>query len=104
MLVSTGAPFHVYKRICQEYLAANNVQVMDWPPYSPDMNPIEHVWDNLDRRVCQRIPLPTTLVELPAALLEEWDAIPMAEINTLITSMPRRVQALMGANGGHTRY
>lgn len=91
-------------RICQACLAENNVQVMDWPPYSPDMNPIEHLWDNLDRRVRRRVPLPRTVAELRTALLEEWEAIPMADINTLVTSMPRRVQALMDANGGHTRY
>ncbi|KAJ0060265.1 hypothetical protein NL108_006176, partial [Boleophthalmus pectinirostris] len=70
--------------------------------YSPDMNPIEHLWDNLDRRVCHRIPLPATVVDLRTALLEEWDTIPVAEINALITSMPRQVQVLLDANGGHT--
>ncbi|KAJ0061771.1 hypothetical protein NL108_008285 [Boleophthalmus pectinirostris] len=91
-------------RICQECLAENNVQVMDWPPYSLDMNLIKHLWDSLDRRVSRRIPLPATVADLRTALLEEWDAIAVAVINALITFMPRRVQVLLDANSGHTRY
>ncbi|KAJ0070437.1 hypothetical protein NL108_010553, partial [Boleophthalmus pectinirostris] len=87
--------------ICQECLVKNNVQVMDWPPYSLDMNPIEHLWDNLDRRVRLRIPLPATVVDLRTAFLEEWDAIPVAEINALITSMP--IDSI-DTNSRHTRY
>ena len=40
-------------RICQVFLANNNVQPLDWPPYSPDLSPIEHLWDQLDRQVRQ---------------------------------------------------
>ena len=38
-------------RLTVNFLAANRVQVLDWPPLSPDMSPIEHLWDELDRRV-----------------------------------------------------
>lgn len=58
-------------RICQECLAENNVQVMNWPHYSLGMNPIEYLWDNLDRRVRCRIPLPLTVADLRTALSEE---------------------------------
>lgn len=91
-------------RICQDYLAQNNVRVLNWPPYSPDMNPIEHLWDIMGRQLQRRIPQPGTLAELRAALVEEWNNIPQRQINGLINSMPRRVRAVLGANGGHTRY
>ncbi|GFW08613.1 DUF4817 domain-containing protein [Trichonephila clavipes] len=54
------------------------------------MNPIEHVWDALGRRVADRQPHPQTLQEMEKALLEEWDRIPQHVINSLIDSMPQR--------------
>ena len=45
-----NAPAHT-ARLTVNVLAANRVQVLDWPPLSPDMSPIEHFWDELDRRV-----------------------------------------------------
>ncbi|ROL49959.1 hypothetical protein DPX16_6367 [Anabarilius grahami] len=38
-------------RICTQFLEAENIPVLAWPAYSPDMSPIEHVWDALDRRI-----------------------------------------------------
>uniref|UniRef100_A0AAZ3NTM4 Tc1-like transposase DDE domain-containing protein n=1 Tax=Oncorhynchus tshawytscha TaxID=74940 RepID=A0AAZ3NTM4_ONCTS len=38
-------------RICTEFLEVENIPVLPWPAYSPDVSPIEHVWDALDRRV-----------------------------------------------------
>ncbi|GFV22174.1 transposable element Tcb2 transposase [Trichonephila clavipes] len=54
------------------------------------MNPIEHVWDALGRRVSGRQLPRQTLQELETALLEEWDRIPQLVINSLIDSMPQR--------------
>lgn len=91
-------------QVCQDYLRDNNVQVLDWPPYSPDMNPIEHLWDHLDRKVRARHPPPQNHVQLRQALIEEWHRYPQFQVNRLIMSMPRRIRALRQANGGHTRY
>ncbi|GFY30305.1 transposable element Tcb1 transposase [Trichonephila clavipes] len=63
---------------------------MDWPAYSPDLNPIEHVWDMLGRRIAARQPPPTCLPELRRELLDEWCNIPQDQNNNLILSMPRR--------------
>jgi hypothetical protein len=68
------------------------------------MNIIEHAWDYLDRRVHSRSPLPKNLGELWDALVEEWGRIDDDYITKLYESMPRRVQALLEAKGGHTRY
>ncbi|GFU12965.1 transposable element Tcb2 transposase [Trichonephila clavipes] len=63
---------------------------MDWPARSPDLNPIEHVWDFLGRR-WTLVPLPpVTIRELRLALQDEWAALPQQLIDTLILSMGRR--------------
>ena len=58
-------------RVCQDFLANNNIVPLDWPPYSPDLSPIEHLWDELDRRVRRRRNTPITLGQLRTALPEE---------------------------------
>ncbi|GFY03095.1 transposable element Tcb2 transposase [Trichonephila clavipes] len=72
----------------ENFLFEEEIVRMERPACSPDMNPIEHVWDALGRRVAGRQPPPQTLQELERALLEEWDRIPQLEINSLIHSMP----------------
>lgn len=91
-------------RICMQFLEAEHIPVLDWPAYSPDMSPIEHLWDVLDRRVRDRVPVPDNVRQLRVALREEWNNIPQATIDNLINSMRRRCVALRDANGGHTRY
>ncbi|GFW74586.1 transposable element Tcb2 transposase [Trichonephila clavipes] len=77
---------------------------MEWPTCSPDMNPIEYVWDSLARRVAGLQPPPQTLQELERALLEEWDKIPQLVINSLIDSMPQRCSTVLAVRGNHTPY
>ncbi|GFV90532.1 transposable element Tcb2 transposase [Trichonephila clavipes] len=60
------------------------------------MNPIDHVWDAVGRRVAGRQPPPQTLQELERALLEEWDRIPQLVINSIIESMPQRITIVRG--------
>jgi hypothetical protein len=68
------------------------------------LNPIEHLRDDLDRRVRSRQPVPQTLQELPQALEQEWGRIPQDRIRRLIESIPRRARAVLQANGGPNRY
>ncbi len=103
MLQRDNAWPHV-ARICTQFLEAENIPVLAWPAYSLDMSPIEHVWDALDRRIRQRVPVPANIQQLRTAIEEEWTNIPQATINNLINSMRRRCVALHKANGGHTRY
>ena len=66
-------------RVCQDFLANYNIAPLAWPPYSPDLTPIEHMWDELDRRVRKRRtpPPPAALAQLRNALIDEWNNIPM---------------------------
>ena len=60
---------------------------------SPDLNPIEHVWDQIGRAVRQRLNINSTLVDLRRYMLEEWDRLPMANLQRLIHSMRIRCDA-----------
>ncbi|GFX53245.1 transposable element Tcb1 transposase [Trichonephila clavipes] len=77
---------------------------MDWPAYSPDLNPIDHVWDMLGRRIEARQSPPTCLPELRRALFDEWCNIPQDQIDNLILSMLRRCKACIVSSGRHTPY
>ena len=59
----------------EQYLNTNNINVLPWPAKIPDLNPIEHMWDNLDRRVRRRQNRPRNLQELENALIQEWNNI-----------------------------
>ncbi len=85
MLQHDNARPHI-ARICTQFLEAENIAVLAWPAYSPDMSPIEHVWDALDRRIRQRVPVPANIQQL-RTIEEEWTNIPQATINNLITSI-----------------
>lgn len=91
-------------RLTQNFLQTSGVEVLPFPAKSPDLNPIEHAWDALDRRIRHRDPPPRNVQELTDALLEEWTNIPQEDLKKLVKSMRRRCQAVIDAQGGHTRY
>lgn len=88
--------------VCKNYLSAQerkkNFKVMTWPPQSPDLNPIELLWDELDRRV--RKVCPTSKEHLWNILEREWTNIPHTVLSKLIERMPRVVRAVINAKGG----
>nr|KAG5705938.1 hypothetical protein BaRGS_010828 [Batillaria attramentaria] len=91
-------------RIVDQYLEEESMELMEWPARSPDLNPIEHVWDMIGRAVRARVNPLRTLAQLGQALQQEWDQIPQQTIRSLICSMRRRCQAVISARGGHRRY
>ncbi|VDH95795.1 serine/threonine-protein phosphatase 4 regulatory subunit 2 [Mytilus galloprovincialis] len=74
-------------RICMQYFEQNHIRVLPWPALSPDLSPIEHLWDQLGRRVREGQNPPETLQDLRLGLIREWNNIPQANIMTLIGSM-----------------
>ncbi|UYV72040.1 hypothetical protein LAZ67_9001617, partial [Cordylochernes scorpioides] len=86
-------------RISQQ--ALQDVQMLPWPPYSPDLSPIEHVWDIIGRRL-YALPQPRSEDELWQMVEREWRPIPQDAIRTLIDSLPRRVAACIAVRDrGH---
>ena len=74
-----------------------------WPAVSPDMNPIEHLWDYMKRKMREQPPTQNSY-ELFELLTQIWDNISEEHVISLTSSMRRRVTSLLTAAGGHTRY
>lgn len=87
-----------------EYLHAEGIRRMKWPAMSPDINPIEHLWDELKRRLRNGDHQPQSIEELKLRIQQEWDSLPQNCIQKLIQSMPSRLAAIIHARGGATRY
>ena len=75
-----------------------------WPAQSPDINPIEHLWGHLKRKLAEQEVAPRGILELWERVEEEWNKIDAGVCQNLIESMPRRVAAVKQANGGYTKY
>ena len=88
-------------RLTMDFFNQNVVQVLPWSAFSPDLNPIEHLWDQL--MYSRRHP-PINSQQLAMVLQEEWDNITQDQIQRLIRSMMRQCQATLDAYGGHTQY
>ena len=87
-----NAPVHKV-RFIQKWFVEIGVEELDWPAQSPDLNPIEHLWDELERRLRARPNRPTSVPDLTNALVAERKQVPTAMFQHLMESLPRRVEA-----------
>ncbi|KAJ8883801.1 hypothetical protein PR048_015656 [Dryococelus australis] len=91
-----NARCHVSRATMQLY-AENNVRRLDWPAQSPDLNSIEHLWNELNRRMRARQARPKSIAQLMDWLQEEWRRIPVDVLQTLVESMLDRMAAIIAA-------
>lgn len=75
---------------------------VETPPQSPDINPIEHVWEILEKNI--RNHHISNMQDLRHALKEEWAKITPEITSNLVNSMPRRLRAVIASKGGPTKY
>ncbi|GFV55474.1 transposable element Tc1 transposase [Trichonephila clavipes] len=85
-------------RLAEDFL--RHFQTLLWPARSPDLSPVEHVWDQLKRQM----PSCPSLHDLELAVQDLWAHLPQDNIRCLINSMSDRVAACIAAGGGPTRY
>ncbi|KAG2189583.1 hypothetical protein INT46_009450 [Mucor plumbeus] len=78
--------------------------IRDWPAQSPDLNPIEHVWYQLKRRLNTYPTRPTTKEELEARITSEWYKFTKNDCLKYIDSMPACIKAVIRSGGGPTRF
>ncbi|GFX94941.1 transposable element Tc3 transposase [Trichonephila clavipes] len=91
LFIDDNAPCH-HTVAAEQLLESEDIERMDWPARSSDLNPIEHVWGFLGRRLAARTLPPVTIRELRLALQDEWAVILQQLIDTLILSMGRSVK------------
>ena len=84
------------------YLHEKGVTLIEWPPWSPDLNPIENLWNVLKARVYARFP--QTMEEMEQFVREEWADTDLKYISRICRSMPRRLQLLLDNNGHKISY
>ena len=92
------------KNLIKTWMSQFGLEELDWPAQSPDLNLIEHLWDELERRLRARPSGPTSVPDLTNALLEEWSKIPINTLLNLVESLPRRAEAVIAAKAGPTSY
>ncbi|GFV84024.1 transposable element Tcb2 transposase [Trichonephila clavipes] len=85
-------------RVAQDFLC--HFQTLPWPVRAPDLSPVEHVWDQLKRKM----PSCHSVHDLVLAVQDLWAYLPQDNIRCLINSMPDRVAACIAAGGGPMRY
>ena len=97
-------PKHTSKETMQT-LSKLGLEVMQWPSQSPDLNPIEHIWALLKRRLVTNYDCPPSgMVELWRRVEETWNSITKEDCLKVIDSMPDRIRAVIDAKGGYTKY
>lgn len=103
IFMQDSAPCHKAKSV-SKFLNENKVKLLDWPGNSPDLNPIENLWEVMKREIAKENI--TTKQRLIERLTQVWHETEIVQENAkkCIDSMPRRIQAVIRAKGGVTKY
>ncbi|GBB92165.1 hypothetical protein RclHR1_19750003 [Rhizophagus clarus] len=80
------------------------IVTLDWPAQSPDINPIENIWAEMKMMIRCHSPPPSSISVLMEYATGAWNDIPPEYYRKLIKSMPRRVDAVISANGNRINY
>ena len=90
--------------LAKQWFQDHGIDVLLWPPQSPNLNPIEHLWEILKRRLVSYERAPGGILEVWERVQDEWEKIDVEICQKLIKSLPKRVEAVIKAKGGYTKY
>ncbi|GBO34810.1 Transposable element Tc1 transposase [Araneus ventricosus] len=100
-----NAPCHEARIVLELFEEdTDEFHLMSWPPNSPDLNPMEHIWDVMERQLRTQTPPCPNISTLRDRCLDIWYNLSPVMYQKLVASMPRRVAAVLKAKGGETRY
>lgn len=91
-------------RMAQEWFKKHRINVLKWPSQSPDLNPIEHLWRHLKKRLADYEEPPESIDELWERIQDEWEGITPDVCKSLIKSMHNRIEQVLKRKGGYTSY
>ena len=80
----------------------NNIVVIDWPAYSPDLNPIENVWAYIKEKLSGKKFISTKQIE--TEIIKIWESIPKIQIEKICESIYDRIGDCIEMKGGFTNY
>jgi len=110
VFMQDNAPIHTARKV-KDWFKEQEVRTTDWPPYSPDLNPIEHLWWELKKKVFHDYPEllrggkgEEDIGALEEACKEAWKVLPQELLDSLIGSMTKRIETCITAKGWHTKY
>ena len=89
-------------RSTMRWLEDHGIEVLPWPANSPDFNPIKNLWGLVKRRMSKE--RPSTQEKLKGAIQRAWSSVTHEDCYRLVSSMPRRIQAVIAAKGAATKY
>ncbi|MBW0543015.1 hypothetical protein O181_082730 [Austropuccinia psidii MF-1] len=101
-LMEDGGPIHT-AMASQKWHEEHRIHKLIWPPNSPDLNPIENLWFKM-KYVVTHLFNPKTMDELTAAVNAAWESLPFNHLDSLLLSLPARMQMVLDQNGALTRW
>lgn len=102
VLMEDGAPVHRGK-LPKLWRQAHGIPKLDWPPNSPDLNPIENMW-KIMKDLLRYHKKPNNTQEMIQVIQAVWNEVPLEQLQNLIVQMPHRIRAVISTMGGSTRW
>jgi hypothetical protein len=112
LFMQDNASIHTTHKVREWFRLWGIVIITNWPPYSPDLNPIKHIWWHLKVWVYEMFPevannkseSEDARQRLESCLQAAWDTLDKGLFDNLGASMPARIEACIAAKGWHTKY